>query len=193
MFADCSCDRTAASLEYKQPGTGVRRGSCRGSTVAYRGLPASNHCRAFATTGRRREREQAPPRDLGRSGGRITVNLAPADLPKEGSHYDLRAWLIGGIRRPRCHRRFLATCPRLDRTVRRSPAAPRRRLSKGLICPLLMRAPKRRGGHPPRPDLLVLVNHFKGLQTLRRPEPTPDRAALWRADLQTSRPPEVAG
>jgi hypothetical protein len=25
-------------------------------------------------------------------------------------------------------------------------------------------------------DLLVLVNHFKGLQTLRRPQPTPDQS-----------------
>ncbi len=31
--------------------------------------------------------------------GRITVNLAPADLPKEGGRFDLHRFLCGGILR----------------------------------------------------------------------------------------------
>jgi magnesium chelatase family protein len=33
-------------------------------------------------------------------------------------------------------------------------------------------------------DLLQLINHFKGLQTLRRPEPTPDPSDEAMPDLK---------
>jgi magnesium chelatase family protein len=69
-------------------------------------------------------------------------------------------------------------------------------LGKGLICPsscgaeaawaaadMAILAPS---------DLLVLVNHFKGLQTLRRPEPTPDPGDVAMPDLQDIKGQETA-
>ena len=66
---------------------------------------------------------------------RITVNLAPADLPKEGSHYDLPIALglmaaIGAIPAdalPRLHRARRTRPRRLDRGGRRRAAGGDRR------------------------------------------------------------------
>jgi magnesium chelatase family protein len=41
-------------------------------------------------------------------------------------------------------------------------------------------------------DLLVLVNHFKGLQTLRRPQPTPDPGDEAMPDLGDIKGQETA-
>jgi hypothetical protein len=41
-------------------------------------------------------------------------------------------------------------------------------------------------------DLLVLINHFKRLQTLRRPEPTPDRGEEPMPDLKDIKGQETA-
>ena len=119
---------------------------------------------------------------------RITVNLAPADLPKEGSHYDLPVALglmaaTGAIARDAIESFCVLGELSLDGTIATVagvlPAAiGANALGKGLICPsscgaeaawaaadMTILAPQ---------DLLQLINHFKGLQTLRRPEPTPD-------------------
>lgn len=116
---------------------------------------------------------------------RITVNLAPADLPKEGSHYDLPIALgvmasAGAIApdaiEAYCVLGELALDGSIAAIAGALPAAiGANALDKGLICPgpcgaeaawaatdMPILAPN---------DLLQLINHFKGLQTLRRPEP----------------------
>ena len=120
----------------------------------------------------------------------ITVNLAPADLPKEGSHFDLPIALammvaMGAIS-PDAIEGFAAIGElALDASIRAVPGAlpaaiGANAMSKGLICP---------GACGPEaawadedmpllaaPHLLSLVNHFAGLQTLPRPKPSLDRA-----------------
>ena len=121
---------------------------------------------------------------------RITVNLAPADLPKEGSHYDLPIALglmaaVGAVARDAiegyCVLGELALDGSITTVAGALPAAiGANALGKGLICPasygaeaawaaadMAILAPS---------DLLQLINHFKGLQTLRRPVPTPEPA-----------------
>ena len=110
---------------------------------------------------------------------RITVNLAPADLPKEGSHYDLPIALglmaaTGAIARDAiegfCVLGELSLDGSIATVAGALPAAiGANALGKGLICPascgaeaawaaadMSILAPQ---------DLLQLVNHFKGLQT----------------------------
>lgn len=115
----------------------------------------------------------------------LTVNLAPADLPKEGSHFDLPIALAlmsaMGALSPEAIAGFASLGElALDGSIRDVPgvlpaAIGANALSKGLICPA--------GGGPEAAwagdemdilapaHLLSLVNHFKGLQTLSRPKP----------------------
>ena len=84
---------------------------------------------------------------------RITVNLAPADLPKEGSHYDLPIALgvmaaIGAVPPTRSKATPSSASSRSTGRSARSPAccrprSPPTRRGKGLICPARVRA---RGG-----------------------------------------------
>ena len=116
---------------------------------------------------------------------RITVNLAPADMPKEGSHYDLPIALavmaaIGAIP-PDALDGFavigeLALDGAISAVAGVLPAAiAANAAGKGLICPapcgpeaawasadLEILAPR---------SLIQLANHFKGAQVLSRPEP----------------------
>lgn len=116
---------------------------------------------------------------------RIIVNLAPADLPKEGSHYDLPIALalmaaIGAVPHDALAGHTVLGELSLDGSITRvagvlpSAIAANAR-GHGLICPaadgpeaawasqdLDILAPS---------SLIQLVNHFKGTQTLRRPEP----------------------
>ena len=116
---------------------------------------------------------------------RITVNMAPADLPKEGSHYDLPIALglmaaIGAIPHDAVsglHGAGRARARRLDRAGRRRAAGGdrRERARRGAD---LSRTPagRRPPGRAPRwrssrPDSLIqLANHFKGTQVLMRPQ-----------------------
>ncbi len=115
----------------------------------------------------------------------LTVNLAPADLPKEGSHFDLPIALalmaaMGAIS-PEAIVDYAALGElALDGSIRDVPgvlpaAIGANALGKGLICPsgggseaawasedMDLIAPA---------HLLSLVNHFKGLQMLSRPKP----------------------
>jgi magnesium chelatase family protein len=108
---------------------------------------------------------------LGLPWERITVNLAPADLPKEGSHFDLPITLalmaaIGELA--------------LDASIRDVPGALPAAIGanivgKGLICPK-GNGPEAAWAGESVPvlaaeHLLSLINHFKGEQVLRRPEP----------------------
>ncbi len=127
----------------------------------------------------------------------ITINLAPADLPKEGSHYDLPIALalmvaMGAIT-PDAIEGYAAIGElALDGGLRAVPGAlpaamGANALQKGLICPaqcgpeaawaaedMAILAP---------PHLLALVNHFKGLQTLSRPEPNVEQSPALPGDL----------
>lgn len=116
---------------------------------------------------------------------RITVNLAPADLPKEGSHYDLPIALglmaaCGAVANDAlegyCVIGELALDGAIAPVTGGLPAAiGANALDKGLICPAVC-GPEAAWASADMdilapPHLLALVNHFKGLQTLARPEP----------------------
>ncbi|SNY90461.1 magnesium chelatase family protein [Cohaesibacter sp. ES.047] len=114
---------------------------------------------------------------------RITVNLAPADLPKEGSHFDLPIALglmaaIGAIP-PDALDHYtvlgeLALDGRLAHVVGALPAAMAANADdRGLICPADCGA-EAAWADPDMtilaPDsLIALANHFKGSQVLSRP------------------------
>jgi magnesium chelatase family protein len=116
---------------------------------------------------------------------RITINLAPADLPKEGSHYDLPIALglmaaIGAI--PHDALAGFAVLGELGLDGSIAPVAGvlpaaigANARGEGLICP---------GGCGPEAawaspeieiiaasSLIQLANHFKGTQVLSRPQP----------------------
>ncbi|MDX6804651.1 YifB family Mg chelatase-like AAA ATPase [Terrihabitans rhizophilus] len=116
---------------------------------------------------------------------RITINLAPADLPKEGSHYDLPIALglmaaIGALPPDALAGYTVLGELALDGTISRVagvlPAAiAANGRGHGLICPaadgpeaawasadLEILAPT---------SLVQLVNHFKGTQLMARPRP----------------------
>ncbi len=116
---------------------------------------------------------------------RITVNLAPADLPKEGSHYDLPIALgsmagLGAIPSDALENYVVIGELSLDgalaNIVGALPAAiGANARSKGLICPASS------GGEAAWADrdmdilspssLIALANHFRGTQVLSRPLP----------------------
>jgi magnesium chelatase family protein len=116
---------------------------------------------------------------------RIVVNLAPADLPKEGSHYDLPIALgimaaIGAIP-PDALDGFtalgeLALDGRLTAVAGVLPAAVAANgRGHGLICPAACGGEAAWAGGgievvAPQ-SLIQLANHFQGVQTIARPEP----------------------
>jgi magnesium chelatase family protein len=116
---------------------------------------------------------------------RITVNLAPADLPKEGSHYDLPIALglmaaIGAIPSDALGGFTVLGELGLDGSI--APVAGvlpaaigANSREEGLICPALCGAEAAWAS----PDiqivaansLIQIANHFKGTQVLSRPTP----------------------
>ncbi len=125
---------------------------------------------------------------------RITVNLAPADLPKEGSHYDLPIALglmaaAGAVARDAIENYCVIGELGLDGSIAHVagglPAAiGANALSKGLICPESC-GPEAAWASVDMPilapaNILSLINHFKGLQSLTRPKPAlaPEVTAL---------------
>ena len=114
---------------------------------------------------------------------RITVNLAPADLPKEGSHYDLpialgilgalgatpqdvlkKYWILGELG---LDGRILPVSGALPAAIAALTAG------CGLICPQSCGGEAAWGGELEilaAPDLLSLLNHLKGNQLLSPPE-----------------------
>ena len=128
----------------------------------------------------------------------VTVNLAPADLPKEGSQFDLPIVLammvaMGAIA-PDAVEGYAAIGElALDGSIRAVPGAlpaaiGANAMGKGLICPAACGPEAAWAGEDvdilAAPHLLSLVNHFKGLQTLARPKPGLDgEAGAPRPDL----------
>ncbi|MEO0327824.1 MAG: YifB family Mg chelatase-like AAA ATPase [Pseudomonadota bacterium] len=115
---------------------------------------------------------------------RITVNLAPADLPKEGSHYDLPIALglmagLGAVPADMLADYVVIGELSLDGSISKVtgalPAAiGANGLGKGLICP------QKSGSEAAWADremdilapssLIALANHFRGTQVLSRPK-----------------------
>jgi magnesium chelatase family protein len=116
---------------------------------------------------------------------RITVNLAPADVPKEGSHYDLPIALglmaaIGAIPADVLSGFTVLGELGLDGSIAAVagvlPAAiAANAREEGLICPAAC-GPEAAWASPDldiigAASLIQLANHFKGTQVLSRPQP----------------------
>lgn len=115
---------------------------------------------------------------------RITVNLSPADLPKEGSHYDLPIALAllaaMGVVDAEALAHYVAVGELgLDGRLAPSPGVLLAALhagaaDKGLICPAAQGAEAAWAGNVEviaAPGLLGLLNHLKGQGVLAPPEP----------------------
>lgn len=136
---------------------------------------------------------------------RITINLSPADMPKEGSHFDLPIALgllsvLGALAEDELSERVVLGELGLDGKIRSVPGvllaalhASARNL--GLICPepcgpeaawageISILAPA---------DLLTLLNHFKGAQMLSQPRPGPVENEKAQPDLKDIKGQETA-
>ena len=172
------------------------------STVAYLGLEARSvevQCQIAPgmprfnlvglpdkAVGESRERVHAALAAMGLSlpPKRITINLSPADLPKEGSHYDLPIALAllaaMGVTDAEQLADYVAVGElALDGRIISSPgvllaAIHASGLDKGLICPANQGSEARWATGIPilaAPDLVSLLNHLKGTQVLAQPEP----------------------
>ncbi len=136
--------------------------------------------------GESRERVRAAFHALGLSlpPKRITVNLAPADLVKEGSHFDLPIALgllaAMGVVPAEDVAAYVAVGELgLDGSIAPVagvlPAAiAAHAAGRGLICPAAQGSEAAWAGDMDllaAPSLLALINHFKGTQVLSRPTP----------------------
>jgi len=137
---------------------------------------------------------------------RITVNLAPADLPKEGSHYDLPIALglmaaIGAIPSDALSGFSVLGELGLDGSIAAVagvlPAAiGANARDEGLICPAACGAEAAWAS----PDiqivaassLIQIANHFKGTQVLSRPQPRIREAQSTLLDLRDIKGQESA-
>lgn len=137
---------------------------------------------------------------------RITVNLAPADLPKEGSHYDLPIALgvmaaIGALPTDALDGFTVLGELALDGTLTAVagvlPAAiAANERGHGLICPAPCGAEAAWASRDieilaPR-SLIQLANHFKGTQVMARPAPAIARPAGALPDLRDVKGQESA-
>ncbi len=113
---------------------------------------------------------------------RLTVNLAPADLPKEGSHYDLPIALgllaaMGVL--PAAEIARYTALGELSLDAQIAPVAgvlpaalAASEAERGLICPAASGAEAAWAGRIEiiaTPSLIALVNHMKGVQVLSPP------------------------
>lgn len=157
--------------------------------------------------GEARERVRAALHAMGLAlpNKRILVNLAPADLLKEGSHYDLpiALGLLAAMDvLPRDEIGGFAALGELSLDGMLSPvegvlpaaiAASNRDL--GLICPALQGAEAAWAGRIEVlavPDLLSLINHFRGSQVITPPSPPPPRNGITGPDLADVKGMEAA-
>lgn len=192
-------------------------------TVAYLGLEARGvevQCQIAAglprfavvglpdkAVGESRERVQAALAAMGLAlpPKRITINLSPADLPKEGSHYDLpiALALLGamGVTDAEQLGDWIAVGElSLDARIVPSPgvllaAIHASEQECGLICPRAQGPEARWASGVPvcaAPDLTSLLNHLKGTQRLPEPEPGEVIAAAPGPDLKMVKGQETA-
>ncbi|ODU21695.1 MAG: AAA family ATPase [Sphingomonas sp. SCN 67-18] len=193
------------------------------STVAYLGLEARGvevqvqiapGVPAFVlvglpdkAVGESRERVRAAIAAMGLSlpPRRITVNLSPADLPKEGSHYDLPIALallgaMGVIDAETLSQYVVVGELGLDGRVAPSPGVLLAALhasgqGQGLVCPAAQGAEAAWAGGidvVAAPDLLALLNHFKGSALLSAPTPGGTEPPMIGPDLHQVKGQESA-
>ena len=157
--------------------------------------------------GESRERVRAALHALGLAlpPKRITVNLAPADLAKEGSHYDLPiaiGLLVAMDILPADEVETYVALGELGLDGSLAPVAgilpaalAAAGRGQGLICPAASGGEAAWAGAleilAPR-NLLALVNHFKGSQVLSPPEPRLAEAAASPLDLRDIKGQETA-
>ena len=179
---------------------------------------------ADKAVGESRERVRAAFRALGLAlpPQRITVNLSPADLAKEGSHYDLPIAVgllaaLGVIARESIENYVVLGELALDGSLMRVPgvlpaAIAARAAGRGVICPAVCggeaawggfetaneagAAPHGAGLEPPRivaaPSLLALINHLRGKQLLPPPQALMEEDRAHYPDLAEIKGQETA-
>lgn len=155
-----------------------------------------------------RERVRAALHALGLSlpANRITINLAPADVAKEGSHFDLPIALglmsvLGIIPNDVLDEYVVAGELALDASLSSingilPTAIHAQSHNKGVICPQgngseALWANEDMDVLAPR-DLLELINHFKGTQSLAMPEKITEVVEEYSLDLKDVKGQEVA-
>lgn len=136
---------------------------------------------------------------------KIIINLAPADLAKEGSHFDLpiaiglliamnvlpeselsRYWAMGELS---LDGQLLPVAGILPATIGAKAE------NKGMICPSINGAEAAWAGDLDvlaPPSLLSLINHFKGTQVLSAPQPKLTEGLVMGPDLKEVKGQEVA-
>ncbi len=196
----------------------------RVATVAFEGIEArpvdvqvqiSNGNVAFSVVGlgdkavgesRERVRSALIAAGLAMPARRVTVNLAPADMPKEGSHYDLPIALaimasIGAIPSDALAGYTVLGELALDGSITAVagclPAAVAANArGQGLICPAAC-GPEAAWASSeidiiaPR-SLIQLANHFRGTQVLARPTPAMRAQGAAQPDLRDIKGQESA-
>ena len=136
---------------------------------------------------------------------RITVNLSPADLPKEGSHFDLPIALcllaaIGAVDAEALSHYVVVGELKLDGRIAPSPGVLLAALhasgeGRGLICPAAQGAEAAWAGNVEivaAPDLLALLSHLRGTSVLQPPQPGEAEAPVGGPDLKQVKGQEVA-
>jgi magnesium chelatase family protein len=136
---------------------------------------------------------------------RITINLSPADLPKEGSHYDLPIALAllaaMGVTDAEQLTEYVAVGElALDGRVSATPGVLLAALhaaekEQGLICPAAQGSEARWAVGVPviaAPDLVSLLNHLKGTTVLPTPQPGEAAAPDHGPDLKVVKGQETA-
>jgi magnesium chelatase family protein len=136
---------------------------------------------------------------------RIVVNLSPADLPKEGSHFDLPIALallgaMGVVDVESLAEYFVVGELGLDGRIAPSPGVLLAAMhagtnARGLVCPAAQGSEAAWAGSAEvvaAPDLLSLINHFKGHGLLARPEPGEVDDPVRGPDLRQVRGQETA-
>src|ERR671912_866220 len=192
------------------------------ATVAYLGLEAravevqvqlSSGLPAFIIVGLPDKAVLEPRAGAGGAGGdragasprRITVNLSPADLPKEGSHFDLPIALcllaaIGATDAESLSHYVAVGELSLDGRIAGAPgvllaALHASGLGKGLICPAAQGAEAAWAGNVEvlaAPDLLALLAHLKGTSLLPAPQPGEAEPLVGGPDLKQVKGQETA-
>jgi magnesium chelatase family protein len=158
------------------------------------------------TVGEARERVRAALAALGLAlpPKRITINLSPADLLKEGSHYDLPIAVgllaaIGVLEADVLANYAIIGELALDGQLTAVPGALAAAIGanargRGLICPAACGGEAAWAGADvlAPPSLLALINHFKGTQVLSPPVPKLDERAVVVPDLRDIKGQETA-
>ncbi len=157
--------------------------------------------------GESRERVHAALAAIGLAlpAARITVNLSPADLPKEGSHYDLPIALallaaMGAVDREQLASYVAVGELSLDGRIAPSPGVLLAALHAssrglGLICPAAQGSEAAWAGNVElvaAPDLIALINHLRGTSVLPTPRPGRAEAAAGGPDLAQVKGQETA-